>query len=579
MIVLENFAFGYPQKDLYEDISFRIEQGKHCALIGSSGSGKSTLVDILLDPEKYMYDGKLEINTKRKIGYVSQFTDFEEVMDLTVFDYIAEEFIKLEKQAEFLCEKMETALEMDALLEQYQNVLDAMEALGGNAYESLIESRLHIAGLEKQKELHLSELSGGEVKLVQIMKEMITSPELLIMDEPDVFLDFYNLNALKNLINTQKGTILVITHNRYLLDHCFDKIVHIEDKKAQEFDGNYLDYNFSLLQRKIELQELAMADEEEIKRNEEIIDRLRETASYNADAANGKTLNARVKIQERLLARQVMEPFVDMKQPKIHFSTNKVEENQIALSVKDYAVSFEETLLEHVNFDVLSTDKVAIIGPNGSGKTTLFRDIVQGKEDTIFVNQDIEIGYLSQVQGEVLKESNTVLDEFLEMGLPTNSKVKEYLLNYGLEEEIINQEINSLSGGEKNNLQLAKISYGNANLLLLDEPTSHLDTHSQIALEDAIRNYPGAVLMVSHDFYTIINCMDYILIIDEKTTRKMSLRKFRKTIYKKYFDRDYLLIEQKKKIVETKIAKALENKDFEYAKIVLEELEELIQLL
>ena len=579
MIVLENFSFGFPQKDLYDGISFAIENGKHCALIGSSGSGKSTLVDMIKDAERFMYDGKLEVHTKRKIGFVSQFTNFKKESDITVFNFVAEEFLKLENDAKSLCQEMETSIEIEEILERYQSVLDSIEALGGSAYENVIHSQLNMAGLEKQKDLCLSELSGGEIKLIQIIKEMLTSPELLIMDEPDVFLDFGNLNSLKKLINAYHGTILIITHNRYLLDHCFDKIVHLEDKKVQEFDGNYLDYNFSMLQRKIELQELSVADEVEIKRNEKIIDRLRETASYNADAANGKSLHARVKIQERLLTRKVKEPFVDIRQPQIHFSTNLVTNDVVALSVKDYEVMFDEVLLEHVNFDILSTDKVALIGPNGAGKTTIFRDIMNGNNKCISIDECIEIGYLSQVQGEVLKESNTVLDEFLELGFSKNSEVKEYLTQYGFEEEILKQQINSLSGGEKNNLQLAKLSYGNANLLLLDEPTSHLDTYSQIALEEAINDYEGAVLMVSHDFYTIINCMDYILTIDENTIRKISIRKFRKTIYAKYFDRDYLLIEQKKKEVEIKIGKALEKREFEEAKNILEELEKLIQLL
>jgi ATP-binding cassette subfamily F protein 3 len=144
---------------------------------------------------------------------------------------------------------------------------------------------------------------------------------------------------------------------------------------------------------------------------------------------------------------------------------------------------------------------------------------------------------------------------------------------------LLNQKIESLSGGEKNILQLAKISATKANMLLLDEPTSHLDTYSQIALEEAIKNYNGAILMVSHDFYTIANCVDYVLIIEDKTIRKMSIRKFRKMIYSNHFDKDYLEIEQKKKEVETKIEIALKNTDFAQAKILSEKLEELIKLL
>jgi len=236
-------------------------------------------------------------------------------------------------------------------------------------------------------------------------------------------------------------------------------------------------------------------------------------------------------------------------------------------------------LLENVNFEIKSTDKVALIGSNGTGKTTLLRDIYKNNSDSIEINENIEVAFLSQLQGEMLNESNTILDEFFDAGFKTNQSIQNYVSRYGFDEEVINQKIGSLSGGEKNILQLAKISASNANMLLLDEPTSHLDTYSQIALEKAIGDYNGAILMISHDFYSIINCMDYVLIIDDKTVRKITMRKFRKMIYANHFDRDYLDIEQKKKAVETEVESALKNTDFELAKVLSEELEGLIKLL
>lgn len=152
----------------------------------------------------------------------------------------------------------------------------------------------------KLKDLSISAISGGEFKLIQVMKEMLNRPDFMIMDEPDVFLDFENLNALKKLINTHKGMLLVVTHNRYLLNHCFNKIIHLENTELQEFDGRYIDYNFSLLQTKIELQEIAVAEAEEIERYDHIIDNLREIATYNSEASRGRALKARVKFQERL---------------------------------------------------------------------------------------------------------------------------------------------------------------------------------------------------------------------------------------------------------------------------------------
>ena len=579
MIKVENLSYSFPQKNLYNNISFTLEEGQHCAFIGTNGSGKSTLIDIIMDPEKYMFDGKLEIDPNCRIGYVRQFQEIDKTKEITVFEYLAEDFIKLQNEITAICTEMETSSDIETLLEKYQEALDAFDAINGDDYENMIDKKLNLIELIKSKDLMISELSGGEFKLIQVIKSMLTNPDLLIMDEPDVFLDFTNLNALKNLINSHKGTTLIITHNRYLLNHCFNKIIHLENMEIQEFDGGYVEYNFSLLQTKIELQELAAADTEEIERNDEIIDRLRELASENAEQFRGKTLRARVKFQERLEKRRIKAPFVEIKEPNIIFVTANEIEEKTALKVTDYNLAFDEVLLEDVNFEIKSTDKVALVGSNGTGKTTLFQEIFKNNNPSIEIDKDTKIGYLSQLQGQTLNYSNTIAEEFFDLGFKTYDDIKEYLAGYNFDEELLNQKIGTLSGGEKNLIQLAKLCEVGADLLLLDEPTSHLDTYSQIALEKAIKNYKGAILMVSHDYYTIANCMDYVLLIEDKTIRKMSMRKFRKMIYANHFDKDYLQIEEKKKSVELEIASALKDTDFERARTLSEKLEELIKSL
>ncbi|NUU59154.1 ABC-F family ATP-binding cassette domain-containing protein [Paenibacillus agri] len=579
MIKVDNLSFSFPQKELYKNISFTLEEAQHCAFIGTSGSGKSTLIDILMDPERYLFEGKLEIEPTCKIGFVSQFSELDRSKETTVFEYIGEEFIKKQNEIETICTEMETSSDIEELLEKYQLALDAFDAIGGNDFESNINKKLNLANLMKLKDIRVSDLSGGEFKLIQVMKEMLNSPDLMIMDEPDVFLDFKNLNALKNLINAHKGILLVVTHNRYLLNHCFNKIIHLENTEIQEFDGRYIEYNFSLLQTKIELQEIAVAEAEEIERYDSIIDNLRAIATYNSEASRGRALKARVKFQERLEARRIKAPFVDIKQPKISFGIDNEIEDTIVVNVNNYSVAFDELLLDNVNFEIKSTDKVAIIGPNGTGKTTLLREIFKNNHDSIVINADAKVAYLSQLQGEVLNDSNTILEEFIDAGISTYDEVRSYLSNYGFEGESVNQKIESLSGGEKNILQLAKVSASKANVLLLDEPTSHLDTYTQIALEKAIEDYKGAILMISHDFYSVVNGMDYVLIIDDKTIRKMKMKKFKQMIYARHFDKDYLETEQKKKSVEMQIELALKDTNFEHAKLLVDELEELIKLL
>lgn len=580
MIKFDKVSYSFPQKDLYTNVSFTIEEGQHCAFIGASGSGKSTLIDIIMDPEKYVFDGNVEMEPSLKIGYVSQFSQRDKDKETTVFEYIAEEFIKLENEIATLCAEMGTSDDIEILLEKYQEALDAFDAIDGDNYENNINKKLNAANLTTHRDRMISELSGGEFKLIQVIKEMLNNPDLMIMDEPDVFLDFENLNSLKNLINSHKKTILVITHNRYLLNHCFNKIIHLENTELQEFDGRYIDYNFSLLQTKIELQEMAIADEEEIARNEELIKILREKATYNADASRGRALKARVKIQERLEANRIKHPFVDIKQPYINLETNnEIEEEIVALKTDDLGISFDEVLLENVNFEIKSNDKVAIIGTNGVGKTTLLKQIFKNNNDAIKIDENIKLAYLSQMQSEVVNESNTILQEFYDVGFETYGEIRRYLGRYGFSSDIITQKIESLSGGEKNILQLAKVSASKANMLLMDEPTSHLDIYSQMALEKAISNYKGAILMISHDYHFIVNCADYVLLIEDKTIRKMSMRKFRKMIYANHFDKDYLQIEEKKKALEMDIASSLRDTDFERARSLSEKLEEIIKSL
>ncbi len=580
MIKAENLSYGYPQKELYNNISFHIEEDQHCAFIGVSGCGKSSLVDMIMDPEEYMFTGKLTIAQNARIGYVSQFSQLNNSQGLTVFQYIAEEFVTLQSEIDSICKELETTDEMELVLERYQEKLDAFEAIDGHDYESNINKKLQIADLIQQKDLLITEISGGEFKLVQVIREMLVKPDILIMDEPDVFLDFENTNALKSLINAHKGTLLVITHSRFLLNHCFNKILHLEDKLIQEFDGNYIDYNFSLLVKKVELQELALADTQEIERNDLLIEKLRARASYDADAARGRALGARVKIQERLMARRILEPFLYVKQPKIELKTvNPLDEEAIALTVNNYTVSFDDLLLEEVSFEIGATDKVAIIGPNGTGKTTLLRDIFKNASSTIHANENAKLAYLSQTQGEMLTESNNIFDEFFDLGFQTYDEIRDYMASYSFEGEVLEQKIGSLSGGEKNILQMAKISTTDANVLLLDEPTSHLDTYAQLALEKAIQNYNGAILMVSHDFYTIANCVDYVLIIADKTVRKMKLKKFKQMIYAKHFEKNYLELEEKKKDLEMQIEATLLENNFEKAQKLCEKLEEVIKVL
>ncbi|MEE0884249.1 MAG: ATP-binding cassette domain-containing protein [Faecalimonas sp.] len=541
MIRVEQLSYEFPDKELYQNVSFTLEDGQHCVFIGSNGTGKTTLVDMLMYPEHYLYDGKIIRDESCRIGYVSQFSRDAKNQEITVFEFLSEVFVKNQTETARVCEEMATSENLDAVFEIYQGLLDEFQAMDGDNYESNIRKHLKTAGMSKRENTLLSQLSGGEYKLLQVMKEMLLQPNLLIMDEPDVFLDFENLNGLCALINSHKGTLLVITHNRYLLNHCFDKVLHLENTDIQEFDGSYIEYNYALLQKKIELQELAKKDQDEIARNEEIVNRMRTAATNASIAALGRTLHARETHLARLRARQIKEPFVDIHQPEISLPVVETDSGKVVLSVWGYEVAFDELLLSDVCFELHGNEKVAIVGANGTGKTTLLRDIYKNNHPSITIGEGVKVGFLSQVYGE------------------TSDKESQ------------------LSGGEQNLLQIDKICKSDADLLLLDEPTSHLDTYSQVALEKAIAEYQGAVLMVSHDFYNIVNCADYILYVDDKSIRRMRIRSFRKMIYENHFDKEYLELEQKKKELEMRIEASLQASDVKMAKSLCEQLGEIVE--
>lgn len=580
MIKVEKLSFSFPEKELYKEVSFSIEEGQHAVLIGSNGTGKTTLIDMLLNEEKYLYEGKISVHIEGRVGYVSQYEKEEKERELTVFDFLAEDFIRLQEENEAICKEMESNFEeMDELLLKFQRVLDEFSAIDGDNYERNIKKQLQIAGLTHTENLPLSAISGGEYKLLQVVKQMLLMPSLLIMDEPDVFLDFDNLNGLRDLIHSYKGTTLVITHNRFLLNHCFNKILHLENADIQEFEGNFTEYNFALLAKKVELQEQAAKEQAEIERNQKIVDQLRLNATRVTSASRGKALHARVSYLERLEARRIKAPFVDLRQPKIQFpllEKEQSEERKTVIQVENYTISYEDMLLENVGFEIKEGEKVAIVGPNGTGKTTLLRDIYRNNSPFISIDSEAELGFLSQIHGEMLKESNTIYEEFEELGYTNRGEIVEVLSEYCFDVDALSKPIKKLSGGEKNLLQLAKIGASQANLLLLDEPTSHLDTYTQMALEKAIEEYRGTILMVSHDFYTIANCVDYILFVQDRTIRKMRTRTFRKMIYENHFKKEYLEYETRKKELESKIEACLKEYDFETAKNLCEKLENLI---
>ena len=578
MIKAEKLTFGFHSAYLFQNIAFTLEENRHCALIGSNGTGKTTLLNLIRQPENYMFSGKLLREGVGRIGYVSQFAIRQGDQSVTVYDYLCQDFWQLEQQIGEACALMETAEDLDALMERYQALLDESDAVDADHYEVNIRKQLKLAQLEDKAELELEKLSGGELKLVQVIRQMLRRPGLLMMDEPDVFLDFENLNGLRDLINSYPGTLLVVTHSRYLLAHCFDKLWHMENGDLQEFDGNFNQYSYCRLQKKVDLQLQSSKDEQEVARIEALIEQLRDDASENIDPRLGRTLKSKVSYLKHLEGWRIKAPFVQIRQPNIRLPEVEAPEAPLELlRLENYSLSFAEKLLEQVSFVVHAGEKVALVGANGTGKTSMLRQICANDHPAIHFAPEAEPAFFSQLHAEILNEQNSIYDECYDHGFDTPQQVEQHLQDYCFDPDTLGRKVGQLSGGEKNLLQLAMLSVGKANLLLLDEPSSHLDTFAQIALEEAIGAYRGAVLMVSHDFYTVANCADTILLVENGTVRPMSGRAFRKMIYKKHFSKDYLELELQKKDLETRIARHLQDGDCLQAQELCDKLAELVE--
>ena len=472
MIKFTDVSFGFPQKDLYNEICFEIVEGDHAALIGSNGTGKSTLIDMIIHTDDYLYDGKIEKDEAVRIGYIPQFVKHE-AEEISAFDFLAKPFVELQKKSEAICAEMETSEDMDEVYGRYQNVLDEMDAIDAYNYDSNIRKELAIAGMTALEDTSVTKISGGEFKLLSIIRSMLLKPQLLIMDEPDVFLDFENIIGLSKLINNYEGTIIAISHNRLLLSQCFNKILHLENKELQEFPGTFSEYNQAMLETKVQMAEQATKDAEWIAVQEKLIEKIRSEATYIDNPAKGRQLKARVSYLERLQARQCKNPFIenhgyDFTFPEVELPEDfEPDHAPVVISVKDYALSFDRELLKNVSFDIKAGEKVAIVGANGTGKSSMLKDIYESMK-----SDADRIGYYTQ---------------------------------------IFDDDSEQLSGGERNRVHTARMLKSGANVILLDEPTNDIDVNTMRALEDGLENFAGCVLVVSHDRWFLDRIATHIM--------------------------------------------------------------------
>ena len=573
MIKVNDLRFGYSDRELYCGVSFEINSGEHAALIGSNGTGKTTLADMLLHPEKYVYKGRITSEAARP-ATVEQYSAERKADGSSVFEYLCRDFTDAERALEQAAERMDD----ESGAEEYQRLFDDYMSRDGYNHEVNIKKRLAAAGLEKISETAIAKISGGEYKLVQIIRAMLTCPDILVMDEPDTFLDFENLAGLRDLINSYDGTLLVITHSRYLLTSCFNKILHIENSGLREFEGTYQEYRLMLLRLKCEMGRAAKKESEWIDLQEQLVEALRKKATEVIDPDNGRALRARVSYLERLKKARTESPFLEERSPYIELPELEGDgaAGGYALRLENYSLAFDRPLLSGVSFEVKPGEKAALIGPNGTGKSTLLKELFTGSSPAAEINPEMKAYLLSQLP-ELMPDGSKTPESLVEdAGIHEKGRAEAYLERYEIGEDLAYRKAATLSGGEMNLLQLCLMSLGGADLLLLDEPTVHLDLSGSVRLEEAIKNYKGTVLLVSHDYYLITAVADYILLIEDGTVRRLSPRAFRKMMYKSGFNKDDIALEQEKKRLESSAEQLLLQEKYDRAEADLDALEALM---
>ncbi|WP_314110024.1 ATP-binding cassette domain-containing protein [Bacillus pseudomycoides] len=495
----------YGAETILANIKLEVQTKDRIALVGRNGAGKSTLLKIIAG--ELSHDGGEIIKPKDvSIGYLAQNTGLETTLTiwdemLTVFSHLQQMEKKLRRLEQEMGqeENFSNAATYEKLLADYDQLQLDYKDQGGYQYEADIRSIL--SGLGFPVETHqttISTLSGGQKTRLALGKLLLTKPDLLILDEPTNHLDIDTLTWLEQYLQGYPGAILIVSHDRYFLDKLVTQVYEISNKESRRYIGNYSKY----LDLKAALYEQEMKRYE--KQQEEIA-KLEDFVQKNiARASTTKRAQSRQKQLDRM--ELLTRPLGDSKSASFHFDIEKQSGNDV-LQVKDVSIGYDkEPIIEHVNMRLTRGDSVALVGPNGIGKSTLLKSIVN-KLNTlsgeVSFGSNVSIGYYDQEQAN-LTSSKRVLNELWDdYPLQPEKEIRTILGNFLFTGDDVLKPVSSLSGGQKARLALAKLMMQKSNLLILDEPTNHLDLNSKEILENALIDYPGTLLFVSHDRYFI----------------------------------------------------------------------------
>jgi ATPase subunit of ABC transporter with duplicated ATPase domains len=500
---------------ILEHVNLALEPGEKVALVGRNGCGKTSLLRILAG-----LDGEHLGTVRRQRGLRTCLVPqrYEPPAGLTCLEILCQPARRAAGRLAAIEEALAAPRAGEDLLEAYTEARAGFEALGGERAEEGARRLLARAGLEAVEASLATTLSGGEKNLLALVAALAEAPELLLLDEPGNHLDFQGLAWLEDFIRSERRAILMVSHNRFLLDRCAQRILELEDGRATAYAGGYSAYRLEKLGRAAAQGREWQADRQRIERLEALVKRFAEIARVRADPAWGKRLRARRTQLEREKSQATERPDLDRGRMQVSFE-GSASKADIALAVRDYAKAFgSRVLFSGADLDLLVGERAALVGANGSGKTSFLRDLVaaEGKWNDggpIRVGPSMVIGYCAQEQ-EVFAPGRTVGQTFASLGAREEA-IHRLLKRFLFERSAIDAPIETRSGGERNRLQIARAVFLGANFLVLDEPTNHLDIEGREALEEGLADFQGTILAVSHDRWFLEKVAERIFILEE----------------------------------------------------------------
>lgn len=487
---------------ILEQINLTISETERIGLVGKNGAGKSTLLKIItgqLLPDA----GTVTLAKNKTMGYLAQDSGLDSertIWEELLLVYI--EVINLEKEMRRLEQQMsdpqliENAERYEKLMEEYARISQDFQEKDGFSYQAQIRSLLKGMGFDEEMwQMKISTLSGGQKTRLAMVKLLLTKPDLLILDEPTNYLDIATLTWLEGYLQTYPGAILVVSHDRYFLDKIVTAIYEIEQNRIKKYVGNYSSYQQQKKEEYEQALKLYTRQQAEIKRLEEFVQK------NIVRASTTKRAQSRRKVLEKM--ERMERPATDSSLSRLSFEIERMTGNDV-LTVSDLSIGYHQPIAEHITFRVERGERIAIVGPNGIGKSTLLKTLlgeIAPQAGAFQWGAQVKVGYYDQEQSQ-LDENKRVIDEIWDdYPLMPELEIRSLLGQFLFSGEEVEKRVSVLSGGEKARLALAKLLLTKANVLLLDEPTNHLDLYSKEVLEQALLEYPGTLLFISHDRY------------------------------------------------------------------------------